>query len=229
MPRLKTRDLSMYYTERGDGPPAVVLHAATSSGIQMGWLAIIMRAEGFNVIAPDLRGHGQTPNPADDLHLTRLVDDLLEFVYLLGRGPVHGVGYSLGGGILLYAARQQPDLFRSLALLGTSYRAPDQRRITRAIGPPEDRDEATRAAFDPEKGVVVGWDAPLGSFRAILAPTLIMCGDRDEFSDPEDSVALYRILPNAELLVVPHADHLGLVRHPMVHSAVREFYSHVPR
>jgi pimeloyl-ACP methyl ester carboxylesterase len=219
----------MYYAERGDGPPALALHAATAESSQMGWLVTALRAEGFNVITPDLRGHGQTPNPAGDLHLARLVDDLLEFVYLLGRGPVHGVGYSLGGGVLLYAAQRKPDLFRSLALLGTGYRAPDQGRLVQAIGPVQERSAAARAAFDPVTGVVVGWDAPLDSFRAILAPALIMCGDRDEFNDPEDSLALYRVLPTAELLVVPHTDHLGLVRHPMVHSAVREFYSHVPR
>jgi pimeloyl-ACP methyl ester carboxylesterase len=195
----------------------------------MGWLVTAVRAEGFNVVTPDLRGHGQTLNPAGDLHLARLVDDVLEFVYLLGRGPLHGVGYSLGGGVLLYAARRQPDLFRSLALLGTSYRAPSQERLAKAVGRVEDRSEAARTVFDPLTGIVVGWAAPLESFRAISSPTLIMGGDRDEFNDPEDSLALYRTLPNAELLVVPHADHLGLVRHPMVIGAVREFYSHIPR
>ena len=53
--------------------------------------------------------------------------------------------------------------------------------------------------------------------------------DRDEFNGPEDSLALYRTLPNAEILVVPRADHVGLVRHPLVMEALRDFYTRAPR
>ena len=81
MPNLTVHDLSMHYTERGDGSPLVALHAATANGILMGWIADDLKKQGFNVITPDQRGHGQTANPAPDLHLTRLVDDLLEFLF----------------------------------------------------------------------------------------------------------------------------------------------------
>jgi pimeloyl-ACP methyl ester carboxylesterase len=56
-----------------------------------------------------------------------------------------------------------------------------------------------------------------------------MCADRDEFNDVEDNLHLYRAMPNAELLVVPHSDHLGMVRHPVVHDALQEFYARLPR
>ncbi len=230
MPTLKVNDLQMYYTETGDGPPLVALHAATAEGLLMSWLAASLEDDGFNVITPDMRGHGQTPNPAGDLHLHRLVEDLIEFLYQLGRTPVHGVGYSMGGGVLLYAARRQPDLFRSLALLGTNYHAPTQERIRQAVGLPLDQwTEDMRAVFDPETGVVVGWDAPVETFSRVPVPTLIMCADRDEFNDVEDSLALYRAMPGAELLVVPATNHLGLVRHPHVHAALQSFYIRVRR
>ena len=229
MPVLRVNDLPIAYTERGDGPTALALHAATASGVQMGWLAQAVVHEGFNVVTPDLRGHGDTPNPAPDLHLPRLVDDMLEFVYLLGRAPVHGLGYSLGGAVALYAALRRPEMFRSLVLLGSSYHAPAPERIGRVVGPEASRPPDVRAVFDPETGVTVGWDTPLERFKAVPAPTLLICGDRDEFNDPEDNVALYRTLPNAEVLIAPHADHLGLVRHAMVFHALREFYTRVPR
>ncbi len=218
----------MYYTERGDGPTVVALHAATSSSVEMGWLVAAIVHEGFNVVTPDLRGHGQTANPAPDLHLTRLVDDVLEFIYLLGRTPLHMMGYSLGGAVALYAAQRRPDLFRSLVLLGTNTRAPSQERLRQVLGPPEQRPEVQQLIFDPQLGVVVGWDQPPEAFRSILCPTLIICGDRDEFNDPEDALRLYRVLPHAEVLIIPHTDHLGLVRHPMVFRALSDFYSRVP-
>lgn len=228
MPHLKVNDLDIHYTERGDGPTVIALHAATADGPAMGWLAHAVRHEGFNVVTPDQRGHGQTPNPAGHLHLDRLVGDLMEFTYMLGRPAQHGAGYSLGGAVVLYAALLRPDLFRSLILLGTNYHAPSQERLLKLLGPEEQRPPIQQAVFNPETGAVVGWDQPLETFKSVTCPTLIICADRDQFNDPEDSLALYRTLPNAELLVVPHSDHLGLVRHAMVYAAIREFYTHVP-
>jgi pimeloyl-ACP methyl ester carboxylesterase len=225
---LRVNDLSMAYLERGDGPTVVTLHAATASSVQMGWLTRIVVHEGFNVIAPDQRGHGKTGNPAGDLHLPRLVDDFLEFAYLLGRSPIHGIGYSMGGAVLLYAAQHRPDLFRSLILLGASYQAPSEQRIRAVFGSLEDAPGDPRRVFDRETGIVVGWDVPVEAFSGITCPTLIVTGDRDEFIDPGENLALYENLPAAELLIVPHCDHLGLVRHPMVTQALTDFYGRIP-
>jgi pimeloyl-ACP methyl ester carboxylesterase len=219
----------MHYSERGEGPPLVALHAATANGILMGWLADDLKKQGFHVIAPDQRGHGHTANPAPDLHLARLVDDLLEFLVLLGLGPVHGLGYSMGGGVLLYAAKLQPDMFKSMALLGTNYRHASPDRITVIVGPPSQHQGKVREVFDPETGIGVGWDSSVEVFSPLSQPTLIMCADRDEFNDVEENLALYRAMPHGEFLVVPHSDHLGLVRHPVVHSALHEFYARIPR
>lgn len=229
MPTLRVRDIEMHYTERGDGPTVVALHAATSKGAEMGWLAHLISHEGFNVVTPDLRGHGATHNPAPDLRLLRLVDDVLEFVYLLGRASPHAVGFSLGGAVALYAARQRPDLFRSLVLLGTSYHAPSAENLVEVIGPEASRSAEQKAIFDHQTGTVVGWDASLESLGVVACPALIIAADRDEFHDPEDILALYRTLPNAGMLIAPHCDHIGLVRHPVVMQAVRDFYTRVPR
>jgi pimeloyl-ACP methyl ester carboxylesterase len=41
----------------------------------------------------------------------------------------------------------------------------------------------------------------------IETPTLIVWGDRDQFLPVEQAVTLYRWLPNAQLAVIPDADH----------------------
>lgn len=229
MPTLHVNDIDMHYTTRGDGPAALAAHAATSYSVEIGWLAQTIARQGFSVITPDLRGHGQTPNPAPDLHLPRLVDDMLAFIDGLGQGPLHAAGFSLGGAVILYAAMRRPDLFRSLVLLGTTYRATRERtEQALSTGPWDSHSEIVRRVFDPNTGILGGWDAPLDAFAAIACPTLIIMADRDEFNGPEDGLALYRTLPDAELLVVPHTDHLGLVRQPHVIEAVRAFYERVP-
>ena len=47
----------------------------------------------------------------------------------------------------------------------------------------------------------------IDNLRKIEAPTLIIWGDRDQFLPVELAVELYHLIPNAELAVVPNADH----------------------
>ena len=42
---------------------------------------------------------------------------------------------------------------------------------------------------------------------SITAPTLILCGDRDEFCPVEQAVAAYRQLPDGELAILPGHGH----------------------
>jgi pimeloyl-ACP methyl ester carboxylesterase len=59
------------------------------------------------------------------------------------------------------------------------------------------------------------WNAHLNytpdDFARVVAPALVLVGDRDEFVPVEDAVKMYRLLPDAELLVAPHADHTDLI------------------
>jgi pimeloyl-ACP methyl ester carboxylesterase len=48
----------------------------------------------------------------------------------------------------------------------------------------------------------------------ITAPTLVVTGELDEFGPPEESVRLYRALPNAELAILPGSDHMRPVFEP---------------
>jgi pimeloyl-ACP methyl ester carboxylesterase len=219
----------MFYRERGEGPTLVALHPATVGGDALAWFTRLAVEEGFNVVTPDQRGHGETANPAPDLALTRLVDDYVEFLFQLGRGPVHGFGYSLGGAVSLYAARRKPDLFRSLVILAANYRAAMPERVALLAGPEDSRSGVVKAVFDPQNGILEGWTADLADFKSVTVPTLIIAADRDELNDPEDALALYRAFPNARLLVVPGAGHYDLINHPLVTAGMRGFYQGLSR
>jgi pimeloyl-ACP methyl ester carboxylesterase len=47
----------------------------------------------------------------------------------------------------------------------------------------------------------------LDDFAKIVAPTLILVGDRDEFCSVEEGVSTYRALPRGELGVIPGIEH----------------------
>jgi 2-hydroxymuconate-semialdehyde hydrolase len=56
--------------------------------------------------------------------------------------------------------------------------------------------------------------------RRIQTPTLIVHGDHDHFFPVEVAVELYRLLPDAELCVLPHTDHGPHGEHPEWFSAI---------
>jgi len=50
-------------------------------------------------------------------------------------------------------------------------------------------------------------DYTLADLRKITTPTLILAGDRDGGVPVEQAVEMYRTIPNADLAILPHADH----------------------
>jgi pimeloyl-ACP methyl ester carboxylesterase len=55
------------------------------------------------------------------------------------------------------------------------------------------------------------WLTPLRysseDFKRVNGPVLLMVGDRDPFFPVEEIVEIYRMLPSAELVIVPNSDH----------------------
>jgi len=120
-----------------DGAPTVLLVHGLFATADLNWsLAIPALAERFNVIAPDLRGHGR------GLRTRRFsgeecADDLAALVRALGVGRVIVVGYSLGGLVAQLFVRRHPELVAGLVLCATAARfrtAADNAIVRFAIG-----------------------------------------------------------------------------------------------
>jgi pimeloyl-ACP methyl ester carboxylesterase len=54
-------------------------------------------------------------------------------------------------------------------------------------------------------------DIPTEQMRSITAPTLVMIGDSDVVR-PEHAVETFRLLPHAQLAVLPGTDHMMMVK-----------------
>lgn len=98
-----------------DGTPVVLLHAGIADSA--GWTPVAeqLAARGYRVVAPDLRGFGQSPGPVADF---RHADDVLELLDGLRlTSPVVLVGWSMSGTIALDIALEHPERVTALALV----------------------------------------------------------------------------------------------------------------
>jgi pimeloyl-ACP methyl ester carboxylesterase len=122
--------VELAFREEGTGPAVVLLHGL-GGDLRM-WNAVIPGLSGsFRVVAPDLRGHGQTPNPPGSTEsMDELENDVLAFLDRLGERSVHWVGFSAGAFLALRLALDHPERSRSLTLVsGAAYCDAHQRAV----------------------------------------------------------------------------------------------------
>ncbi|WP_308191751.1 alpha/beta fold hydrolase [Kitasatospora humi] len=104
--------------EGRSGEPVLFVHGNVSSAAF--WHATMCELpDHYRPLAPDLRGFGGTePLPVDATRGVRdYSDDLLALVDSLALGPVHLVGWSMGGGVVLQLLRDRAASVRSVTLL----------------------------------------------------------------------------------------------------------------
>lgn len=109
--------VTLQYVEQGAGEPVVFVHGSISDWrVWEGQREAI--ADDHTFIAYTRRYFGDRPWPDQGENFGDATDaaDLVAFVEGLGRGPVHLIAVSGGGGVAILAALARPDLFRSMVL-----------------------------------------------------------------------------------------------------------------
>ncbi len=111
--------MRLAYTDKGPGPAVVLLH-----GFPLGrgmWKEQIAGVGSiYKVIAPDLRGHGDSPAPEGDYTIDEMADDVIELLDDLGFDtPVVVGGLSMGGYVALSLIARYPERVRALMLMDT--------------------------------------------------------------------------------------------------------------
>jgi pimeloyl-ACP methyl ester carboxylesterase len=105
---------------QGDGPVVLCLHSSTGTHAQWNGLADAL-SERWQVVAPDLHGHGRSPDwpsaTLDTLHVdANAVTQLVQPAWGLVRRGIHLVGHSYGAAVAMQIALRHPQWVRSLTL-----------------------------------------------------------------------------------------------------------------
>jgi pimeloyl-ACP methyl ester carboxylesterase len=123
VPDITVNGISLYVEDHGDGVPVVLLHGFPDSARLWRHQVPFLVAEGFRVIAPDLRGFGRSGRPADveAYRLRAVVADVVGIMDQLGIETAHVVGHDWGAGVAWLTAILHPDRVSKLVVLSVPH------------------------------------------------------------------------------------------------------------
>jgi pimeloyl-ACP methyl ester carboxylesterase len=111
--------LAMTYTDQGSGSP-VLLFVHGFPLCRGAWQKQVAAfSSEHRVLAPDLRGLGESQGSAGPVSMARYADDLAALLRELRTGPVILIGHSMGGYVALAFVDRHPSQVGGLVLVGT--------------------------------------------------------------------------------------------------------------
>ena len=236
--------IELAWHEVGEGKPVILLHGLFSDA-QMNWIkfghADRIAREGFRVIMPDLRAHGQSGKPHDPANYPSdvLVRDLQELVGKLELEEFDLGGFSLGARTTIDAIGGGLKPRRAvLGGTGLDVLTNWKRRCQFFVHAIEHFDDTPRG--DPHwlsiqfmrtmkidlvaaelllKGLGDHSD-PQRALAAIRMPTLVVCGSEDDENGSAQELAA--AIPSARYEAVP-GTHMSSVTKPPFGEAIARF------
>jgi pimeloyl-ACP methyl ester carboxylesterase len=238
--------VELAWHELGEGRPVILMHGLFSDA-QMNWIkfghAERIASEGFRVIMPDLRAHGESGKPHDPANYPPdiLVRDLRELIAHLGLEEFDLGGFSLGARTTIDAVSHGVSPRRAiLAGTGVDVLTNWERRSRFFLEAIERFDEARRGdphwlsiqfmrtmKIDLEAAALLlkalgDHPSPEEALAAFTMPTLVICGSEDQ--DNGSASELAAALPNARYEEIP-GTHMSSVTKPQLGEAIARFLS----
>lgn len=226
----------LHFARIGSGPPLLLIHGFGGCGAVWNPLDSTLATK-YQLIIPDLPGHGSSPRPAGGYTTHLAADEMIRLLDSLQVTRVRAIGASAGAIALLHAAVQRPELFdRIIIVSGGNTIPPEGRAVVHAMTsldrfPPEvaagwrgcaqDRGEQLDwllAQFqrlgDDSAGVTLG----VPDLQRITARTLIVHGENDPFFPIAIPTTLHQAIPRSSLWIIPGGEHV-----PIYHERMRPF------
>jgi pimeloyl-ACP methyl ester carboxylesterase len=237
MPYVDVNGLRLYFEERGEGPPLVLLHGGLLT-IELSFGAVIpVLAEHHRVIAVELQGHGRTADIDRPMAFEHLAADVVGLLHHLAIEQADVFGFSLGGLTTYELLIHHPGRIGRAVVASADHRNDRGGEVHPERLPTEGDFAAMRDAYaavapDPahfeafaERTVAMvqgfrGWADD--QLRGIEVPVLVLIGDTDFVLVP-DAAEAADLMPNGQLAVLPGTTHMGMTRSRLVAPVVEAF------
>lgn len=219
--------MQMYYVLHGHGEPLLLLHGFTGSSSD--WSPFVHGLAGeYQLVIPDLRGHGRSTNPSMEFTFRQCALDMFTLLDHLGIDRFKAIGLSGGGNTLLHMATQQPGRVEAMVLVSATSYYPEQARTLMRLFTVDNLtaeewhvlrqrhqkgDEQIRALYMQGQTFKDHYDdmnfTP-SYLSTIAARTLIVYGDRDPLYPVHIAIEMYTAIPRSYLWIIPNGGHVPI-------------------
>lgn len=205
----------------------LLLHGAIGAADQLETLKQALAPQ-HQVFSLTFGGHGGSNPDGNAFSIAAFANEVLHFLDQQQLPQVTIFGYSMGGYVAAFLARQQPQRVTRIVTLATKWHWDEATaaKETKMLNPDKIEEKlpafaqalATRHGNQYWKNVLhktaamlteMGKDNPLKpeDLSAIQCPVLVSVGDRDTMVSLDETIAAYRHFPNGALAVLPHTPH----------------------
>ena len=203
----------------------LLLHGAIGAKDQLQPLAEQL-ADKYIIHSTNFTGHGGTTIPEKIFSIPLFAKQVLAYLGENNIDKTNVFGYSMGGYVAMYLAKNDPEKINKCITLATKYywdelvAAKEVKKLDPAIiqqkipafaaqlkqrHTPQDWESVLKKTAELLEGL--GKNNVLQDYAAINIPILLMLGDRDKMIILEETFVVFNQLPNAEMAMLPGTPH----------------------
>lgn len=212
----RSGDAKIAYRITGSGTPLVIVSGLGDS--MKDWKESIIRtlAERFCVILPDNRGLGLTGMgsiPPQKMTIIQYAEDVHAVVEAEGVSEIFLLGHSMGGMIAQEFAVLYPEMVKKLMLFATDYGPESSYRahlMNRCVLPLQALCVVApwhTKGFRAGACAIASWPGSADRLGDICCRTFLLFGDADFLMHPDVAHEMERMIPDAELKMIPGGTH----------------------
>jgi len=233
----KLRRISVIDMQPDDAKLTLVMLHGYGGGVTQWLYQLQLFGQTMRVVAPDMRGHGLSDDPAElPCTMDELVDDFeLTLERLNVARPFYLLAHSFGGAIATEYTLRHPDDVRGLVLIGVPSRFIVREIVRRLMIVPDPvfswaAKTIKVALFAPQRTlkrmlthVLSKWHG-YERMQQLRVPSLVMIGQRDNVFMREAYEDVARAIAGAQQVVIPVSAHLVQLERPdAVNRSIRRF------
>lgn len=237
MEKARISKLGVPYMHLGTGDPLVLIHGLGE--VKEGWEDQFELADQYELIIPDLRGHGEC-SKTEGISIENFALDILGLLIELKIESAHILGLSMGGAVAQEIYRQAPERCRTLLLISSFHYFPKKlksvlyeprKELLQQISYMKEHSDYTARMtlyswnkdtvdkfnkfFQPKPQIFV--DSLVACFEVnnlsllpmVVVPTLIVGGQYDSVLPVWIQAWMHKLIPNSEFIIMRNTGHLA--------------------
>lgn len=223
----------------------LLLHGAIGSEDQLQFLEKELSAH-YTVHSLNFSGHGGSTDPGIPFSIGLFASEVISFLGKHGIQHTHIFGYSMGGYVAMYLAKHHPEKVKKIIALATKFAWNETIAANeiKMLNPDKIEEKLPDFAATLQKRhepngwktiliktaamlTAMGKDNPLkaADYTQIRHPVLLMLGDRDKMVSLDETVNIYKLLPKAQLAILPDTAHpIEMVNANRLAAEIRLFF-----